>query len=118
MAGRLIVYVYSEAFEGLCRFYEDALGVAGARLGPSWCAFATGPSRFAVQRQERGTPRPTAPFRVDFVVDEIEPALARCTGAGARLVRGIQDEVFGRSAILCDPEGREFTLVEEELPAA
>jgi predicted enzyme related to lactoylglutathione lyase len=31
------------------------------------------------------------------------------------VVQGIQDEAFGRSAILRDPEGREFTLVQEEI---
>ena len=115
MAAKLIVYVYSDAFDGLCRFYEGALGIPGARLGPGWCAFAHGPSLFAVHRQDRLTPQPIEPFRVDFVVDRIEPALERCKAAGAELVRGVQDESFGRSAILRDPEGREFTLVEEDV---
>jgi predicted enzyme related to lactoylglutathione lyase len=111
----MIVYVYSEEFEALCRFYEGALGVKGAQLGPGWCAFSAATARFAVQRQDRTDPQSTAEFRLDFVVEEIESVLGRCKSAGARLVRGIQDEAFGRSAILCDPEGREFTLIEEDL---
>lgn len=118
MASQLIVYVYSEDFDRICRFYEEALGIAGDRLGPSWCALPTGQSRFAVHRQDPREPQATDPFRVDFVVEHMEAALERCEAAGAVLIRGIQDEAFGRSALLRDPEGRTFTLIEEDLPEA
>jgi predicted enzyme related to lactoylglutathione lyase len=114
VATRMIVYAYTEEFAALCRFYEEALGVEGEALGPSWCAFSTGPGRFALHRQDSADPQRIETFRLDFVVDELEDAMARCAAAGARVTRGVQDEAYGRSAILHDPEGREFTLIEED----
>jgi len=118
MATRMIVYALSEQLGASIRFYEAALGTKGESFGPSWCAFPMGPSRFALLRPDAPQPAHGESFHLDFVVDELDEALARCTAAGARVTRGIQDESFGRSALLRDPEGREFSLIEEDVPAA
>ena len=115
MISGMIVYVFSPEFEGLRRFYEAAMGIEGQPAGPSWVAFPLGDSRLALHRQLPDDPQDPAPFRLDLLVDDIDEALSKFKAAGAEVGRGIQDEAFGRSAILRDPEGREFTLVQEDL---
>jgi len=111
----MIVYVFSPDFDALRRFYETSMGIDGQPAGPNWVAFPLGGSKFALHRLVPDDPQDAAPFRVDFLVGDMEEALAKFKAAGAKVVQGIQDEAFGRSAILRDPEGREFTLVQEEM---
>lgn len=115
MTSGMIVYVFCQDLDALRRFYETATGITGQTAGPNWVSFPLGGAKFALHRQLPDDPQDPAPFRVDFLVDDLEEALATFEDAGARVVRGVQDEAFGRSAILHDPEGREFTLVQEEL---
>ena len=112
----LLIYAFSERFEEMARFYRAALGVEGDSAGPSWLAFPFGASRLAFHRQLPDEPQDTNGYRLDLLVDDIDAAVARFEQSGADCIRGIQDEAFGRSAVLRDPEGREFTLVEEEAP--
>jgi len=111
----MIVYVFSTQLDELRRFYETATGIEGQPAGPNWVAFPLGSSKLAVHRQLADAPQDPAPFRLDLLVNDLDEALSKFKAAGAELVQGIQDEAFGRSAILRDPEGREFTLVQEEL---
>lgn len=108
----LIVFAYSEKFEEMRRFYEQALGVTGKAGGPNWVEFQLGTSSLALHRQpeERQDPRT---YNLDVVVGDIAAAVEQFGTAGAQIVRGIQDEAFGKSAVLRDPEGRIITLVEE-----
>jgi predicted enzyme related to lactoylglutathione lyase len=115
MTSGMIVYVFSPQFDELRRFYEEAIGIAGEPAGPNWVVPLSG-SKFALHRQIPEDPQDPNPLRLDFLVGDLDQAIDRCKAAGAKLVRGVQDEAFGRSAILQDPEGREFTLVHEELP--
>ena len=115
MISGMIVYVFSPDFDALRRFYETAMGIHGQPAGPNGVACPLGGSKFGLHRQVPDEPQDHASFRLDFLVGDIEAALAKFKAAGAKVVQGIQDEAFGRSAILCDPEGREFTLVQEEL---
>lgn len=115
MISGMIVYVFSPELDGLRRFYETAMGIAGQPAGPNWVAFPLGGSKFALHRALPDDPQDAQPFRLDFLVSDVGVAVAKFEAAGAEVVRGIQDEAFGRSALLRDPEGREFTLVQEEL---
>jgi len=111
----VIVYAYTPAFERMREFYEAGTGLRGEAAGPIWVAFPMGASKFGLHKQGHEDPEDPGDFRLDFLVDDIVAVLARFEAAGAEVVRGIQDEAFGRSAVLRDPEGREFTLVQEEL---
>jgi predicted enzyme related to lactoylglutathione lyase len=46
------------------------------------------------------------------VVDEIEPALLRAEQAGARREGGIREHDWGRYAVLSDPFGNGFCLLQ------
>lgn len=52
------------------------------------------------------------PVHLDFVVDEIEPALLRAEQAGARREGGIREHDWGRYAVLSDPFGNGFCLLQ------
>jgi predicted enzyme related to lactoylglutathione lyase len=52
------------------------------------------------------------PVHLDFVVDDLEAALARARKAGATLEKDIAAEAWGRIALLADPFGNGFCLVE------
>jgi lactoylglutathione lyase len=49
---------------------------------------------------------------LDFVVPQIEPAVARAESAGARLEGEVQTHVWGHIAVLADPFGHGFCLIE------
>lgn len=52
------------------------------------------------------------PVHLDFVVDDLEAALACARAAGARLEKAITSHAWGRIALLADPFGNGFCLVE------
>lgn len=114
MASGLLVFVYSEEFEKLTSFYQEILEVDGKALGPNWMEFPLTPAKFAVHRQDENDSMDKLPYRFDLLVSDIDSALKKAKTLGAIIKRGIQDEAFGKSAILHDPEGREFMIIEEE----
>jgi predicted enzyme related to lactoylglutathione lyase len=52
------------------------------------------------------------PVHLDFVVDDVEAAVARAVAAGAQLEGGIQTLLWGRMALLADPFGHGFCLLQ------
>jgi predicted enzyme related to lactoylglutathione lyase len=62
--------------------------------------------------QRRSYDRHWTPVHLDFVVDDIGAAIVRSVAAGARLEREPQDEPYGRLALLADPFGHGFCLIE------
>lgn len=112
----ILVYAFSEELEEMTRFYREAMEVDGAPAGPNWMAFELGASKLAFHRQLPDDRQDKSTYRLDLLVEDIDAASEQFQRAGAKLVQGIQDEGFGKSVVLLDPEGREFTLVEEDLP--
>jgi predicted enzyme related to lactoylglutathione lyase len=109
----MIVYVFTEQFDAMKRFYEAVLGIKGRAGGPDWYAFDLGGSKFGLHRQVRDAKKTPTVFHFDLLVRDIDAVVARFRANGAEIVRGVQDEAFGKSAIIRDPEGREMTIVEE-----
>ncbi len=52
------------------------------------------------------------PVHIDLVVDDIEAALARAVAAGARAETEIRVAAYGRIAMLSDPFGHGFCLIQ------
>ena len=109
----LLVFAYTSDFDAQVRFWRGALGVSEDLQGPNWAQFRVGDARLAIHRI-RDEPRDTDAFRLTVIVDDLEAARERFLEAGASEVRGIQDEAFGRSTIVADPDGRSITLIEED----
>ena len=106
-------------------FYCDGLGLAlKRRLSPSWVELggANLPIFLLGNRKptanlggtqiQRDFARHWTPVHLDFIVPELEAAVARLTGLGATLDRPIQHADYGRMANLADPFGNGFDLIE------
>ena len=52
------------------------------------------------------------PVHLDFLVEEIDGALGRAVTAGARAESPVETYPWGRMALLCDPFGNGFCLIQ------
>ena len=52
------------------------------------------------------------PVHADIVVDDVDAAVARAVGAGAKLEAPAKDTAYGRIAMLADPFGHGFCLLQ------
>jgi predicted enzyme related to lactoylglutathione lyase len=106
-------------------FYCDGLGLTlKRRLSPSWVElgganlpiFLLGNRKPVAQLGEtqirRDFGRHWTPVHLDFIVPDIDAAVARLTGLGATLDRAIQEAEYGRMANMADPFGNGFDLIE------
>jgi predicted enzyme related to lactoylglutathione lyase len=106
-------------------FYCDGLGLSlKRRLSPSWVEldganlpiFLLGnrppTAELGGIQLQRSFARHWTPVHLDFIVPDIDVAVARLTGLGAILDRGIQQREYGRMANLADPFGNGFDLIE------
>ena len=106
-------------------FYGRALGLAVRRRhGSAWAeldgasvpvdllakAAGTAASPAAAARRDYG--RHWTPVHLDVVVDDLDAALERAREAGAVVEAGVREHPWGRIAILADPFGHGFCLVE------
>jgi predicted enzyme related to lactoylglutathione lyase len=124
---RLEVHAYIEVadLERGIAFYCDGLGLSlKRRLSPSWVEldganlpiFLLGNRPPTAELGGTQIPRSFArhwtPVHLDFIVPDLDAAVARLTGLGASLDRGIQQRDYGRMANLADPFGNGFDLIE------
>jgi catechol 2,3-dioxygenase-like lactoylglutathione lyase family enzyme len=107
------------------RFYSSALGLkVGRRLGafgvemlgssvPIYLLLKS-PETAASETisQLRSYQRHWTPIHLDFVVDEIEPAVQRAIEAAARLEQPITIHKWGKLALMADPFGHGFCFVQ------
>jgi predicted enzyme related to lactoylglutathione lyase len=63
-------------------------------------------------RRRRNYSRHWTPVHLDFIVTDIQAALERALGAGARLDQPLRAKAFGNIAMLSDPFGNGFCLLE------
>ena len=107
-------------------FYTRALGLTpGRRSGDEWVELLGAPSAIDLLAKPPGTAafptgtralrayeRHWTPVHLDFVVEDLEVAVLRAVAAGAKLERDIEVKPWGRIAILADPFGHGFCLLE------
>jgi len=108
------VSFYCSAFELTVgrRFGTDGVELLGASSPIYLLAKAEGSAPSDFTTQKRSYQRHWSPIHLDFVVTDIESALQRAVSAGARLERPIQSSKWGRLALLADPFGHGFCLVQ------
>jgi predicted enzyme related to lactoylglutathione lyase len=106
-------------------FYESAFGL---RVGRKFGAFgaemlgssapiyllvkAAGTPAASTTPQSRTYQRHWTPVHLDFVVEELEPAVQRALSAGARLEDTIETHAWGRIAHMSDPFGHGFCVIQ------
>ena len=106
-------------------FYTRAFGLTvGRRLGKNWAELLGAPVPVDLLAEKPGTaPIPVAgslrdyrrhwtPVHLDWPVAELDAAVGRAQAAGATLEGGIREKKWGRLAILADPFGNGFCLLE------
>ena len=121
---QLLVNIDVPDLERGLAFYRDGLGlVAARRLGPGCIELlGTGVAIYLLQNEEgsrattttgetRRYARHWCPVHLDFVVEDVEAAVARATAAGATLEVPAHDAPYGRIATLADPFGNGFCLL-------
>jgi predicted enzyme related to lactoylglutathione lyase len=107
------------------RFYAQAFGLRpGRRYGAEWVellgavapidliANAGGTAPVPGAPGTRSYERHWTPVHLDMVVQDIEAALERAVGAGAKLERPVQTRSWGLLANLADPFGHGLCLLE------
>lgn len=123
----LLVNIDVPDIEAAIAFYERGLGldlqrrlfdgtVAEMRAATA-CVYllekASGSCPHPGEQQVRNYARHWTPVHLDFVVTDIEQALARACHEGATLEGTVQTFAWGRLASLSDPFGNGFCLVEQ-----
>lgn len=106
-------------------FYVDALGLRiGRSLGESAVELLGGPAPIYLLAKKEGTlpfggatvlrdyGRHWTPVHLDVVVADVEAAVDRAVAAGARLEADVGSQVWGRMALMSDPFGNGFCLIE------
>jgi predicted enzyme related to lactoylglutathione lyase len=104
-------------------FYTQAFGLAVTRrLGPAAAELSGLPARIYLLEKPGGSigaakdprryDRHWTPVHVDVVVDDIEAAVRRAVAAGAHAETDIRVAAYGKLAVLADPFGHGFCLIE------
>ncbi len=104
-------------------FYEQAFGLTVTRrLGTEAVELGGLPVRLYLLQKPSGSvgagadlrryDRHWTPVHIDVVVDDIEAALHRAVAAGGRAEAEIRAYAWGKIAILSDPFGHGFCLIE------
>lgn len=106
-------------------FYTSVFGlIVTRRLGEGWAELSggsfvidllrkdAGSAPFAGAATKREYARHWTPVHLDFCVDDIGAAVERAKRAGARLTGGIESRAFGKMALLSDPWGHGFCILQ------
>ena len=105
--------------------YPSALGLTlGRRLGQSWAELLGAPVPLDLLAEKAGTaPAPGVgsvrdygrhwtPVHLDWPVADLDAAVRRAETAGAHLEGPVREKKWGRLAVLADPFGNGFCLLE------
>ena len=106
-------------------FYREAFGLTvGRRFGDSGVELlgatspiyllekAAGSAASAATTQRREYSRHWTPIHLDFVVDDVAAAVERASRAGATREGEVRTHQWGRIALMADPFGNGFCLIE------
>ena len=120
----VLVNIDVSDLEVAIRFYGDVLGlVVGRRfegsvemLGAACPIYLleqdSGSHATSVGDNLRDFRRHWTPVHLDFVVPDVQAAVKRALAAGAKLERDVTTHAYGRLALLADPFGNGFCLLE------
>jgi catechol 2,3-dioxygenase-like lactoylglutathione lyase family enzyme len=119
----ILVNVDVDDLENGTRFYCDGLGLRVGRRFEGWVELvgagapiyllpkAAGTEAFP-NGAKRSYTRHWTPVHLDFVVSDIRAAMKRALDAGATLERDVTTHAYGKLALMADPFGNGFCLLE------
>jgi predicted enzyme related to lactoylglutathione lyase len=121
----LLINLDVDELDKAVRFYTSALGLkVGRRFGALGVEMLGSSAPIYLLVKSPGTPasdttsqrrsyeRHWTPVHLDFVVDEIEPAVQGAVIAGAQLEQPIAMYKWGKLALMADPFGHGFCFVQ------
>src|SRR5690606_22026824 len=94
------------------RFGPDAVELLGGPTPIYLLVKAEGSTASPATQQVRTYARHWSPIHLDIVVDDVEAAAARAVAAGALQERPIKTWSWGRLALMADPFGNGFCLLQ------
>ena len=94
------------------RFGADAIELLGGPAPIYLLVKAEGSSPSTLSGQTRTYARHWSPVHLDFVVSDIDAAVSRALDAGARLEAPSTTAAWGKLALMADPFGNGFCLVQ------
>ena len=94
------------------RLGDFAVELSGAQAPVFLLQKAPATPAFAGAAAVRDYARHWTPVHLDFLVEEIEGAVGRAVSAGARAESAVETYPWGRMALLADPFGNGFCLIE------
>jgi predicted enzyme related to lactoylglutathione lyase len=107
---------YTTAFELRVgrRFDSGFVELVGAEA-PLYLLLKSGDTEpFVGAEQKRSYARHWTPLHLDLVVDDLDAAIHRALAAGAALEAPVSQHAYGRLALLHDPFGHGFCLLQFE----
>jgi catechol 2,3-dioxygenase-like lactoylglutathione lyase family enzyme len=119
----ILVNVDVDDLEKGTRFYCEGLGLRVGRRFDGWVELvgaeapiyllpkAAGSEAFP-KGVKRSYARHWTPVHLDFVVNDIRAATKRALDAGATLERDVTTHAYGKLALMADPFGNGFCLLE------
>jgi catechol 2,3-dioxygenase-like lactoylglutathione lyase family enzyme len=120
----LLVNIDVDDLEKATRFYCDGLGLRVGRRFEGWTELVGAAAPIYLLPKKVGTPvspasgqtrdykRHWTPVHLDFVVPDIRKALERAVAAGAKVESEVSDHAYGKLALMADPFGNGFCLLE------
>lgn len=96
--------VYTENMNGAVKWYGDVIGVEPAYQSDIWTSFDLNGATLGVHRVESLAERGRVELSL-VTAEPLEAVLLRLADHGIEATQGIQDETFGRSIVLHDPDG-------------
>lgn len=120
---KLLVNIDVEDLQKGIDFYCDGLGLRLGRRFDGWVELAGADAAIYLLPKKAGSEafragakrsydRHWTPVHVDFVVPDIDTALRQALKAGATLERDVATHPYGKLALLADPFGNGFCLLE------
>jgi predicted enzyme related to lactoylglutathione lyase len=119
----LLINIDVPDVEAATRFYTEAFGLTvGRQFGADFVELLGWPSPVYLLAKPAGTVgagsdlrrygRHWTPYHLDVVVDDVDIAVTRAVEAGATLEAPARDAPYGRIAMLADPFGHGFCLLQ------
>jgi predicted enzyme related to lactoylglutathione lyase len=121
----LLVNIDVDDLDKAIAFYRQAFGLTvGRRFGSGGAELLGSSAPIYLLAKPAGSPASPAteqrrdyfrhwtPVHLDFVVDDIAAAVERATSAGARLDAPVKTSNWGDLAVMSDPFGHGFCLVQ------
>jgi predicted enzyme related to lactoylglutathione lyase len=105
---------YCEAFalQPARRFGSGTVELVGASARVYLLEKPAGSQASAASDDLRSYDRHWTPVHLDFVVDDLEQAIARSIAAGAAQEQATRESAWGRIAVMSDPFGNGYCLIE------